>query len=190
LGKLEEAGVRFQKEEPSIVVELGDFVDAADSIDVEKQYLKKIHKLFSTLPGKKHYVLGNHCVHSLTKDEFLGGVGQEKSYYSFDAEGFHFVVLDACFRSDGEPYGRKNFTWTDANIPPAEIDWLRADLKATSLKTIVFTHQRLDVSTHHSVKNAASVRKVLENSKKVMAVFQGQITPSEPRIKPVSNAMV
>ena len=38
----------------------------------------------------------------------------------FDRGGFHFVVLDACFRSDGVPYGRKNFKWTDTKIPPAE----------------------------------------------------------------------
>jgi hypothetical protein len=58
-------------------------------------------------------------VDTLHKDEFLGTVEQEKSYYSFDRGGFHFVVLDSCFRSDGQPHGRKNFQGTDANIPAA-----------------------------------------------------------------------
>ena len=100
-------------------------------------------------------------------------MGQPKSYYSFDAGGFHFVILDSCFRSDGQPYGRKNFTWTDPNIPAAEIEWLQADLKAAESNTVVFVHQRLDVTDNHSVKNAADVRKVLEESGKVLAVFQG-----------------
>lgn len=71
------------------------------------------------------------------------GVGQKKPHYSFDVGGFHFVVLDACFNSDGQAYGRNNFKWTDANIPEKHVDWLRADLKATTGKTIVFAHQRL-----------------------------------------------
>ena len=173
IDKLQEAAEHFQDDQPDHIVELGDFIDAADSIDVEKDYLKRIHREFQALPGKKHYVLGNHCVHTLTKEEFLDGVGQDKSYYSFDAGGFHFVVLDACFRSDGQPYGRKNFQWTDPNIPAEQIEWLQADLKATNGKVIVFVHQRLDVSNNHGVKNASQVRKVLEQSGKVLAVFQG-----------------
>ena len=49
------------------------------------------------------------------------------------------------FRSDDEPYGRKNFHWTDPNISAAEVQWLRADLKKSTKKTVVFAHQRLDV---------------------------------------------
>jgi alkaline phosphatase len=37
----------------------------------------------------------------------------------------------------------------------------------------VFAHQRLDVENNHGVKNAKAVRKVLEDSGKVLAVFQG-----------------
>ena len=37
----------------------------------------------------------------------------------------------------------------------------------------MFAHQRLDVTKQHSVKNAEDVRKVLEASGKVAAVFQG-----------------
>ena len=173
LGKLSEAAKQFKKDKPEFVVELGDLIDAADSVAVEKGYLKRINKDFAALPGEKHCVLGNHCVHTLTKEEFLEGVGQKKSYYSFDAGGFHFVVLDSCFRGDGKPYGRKNFKWTDPNIPAAEVEWLKADLKKAKGQTIVFAHQRLDVSNHYGVKNAADVRKVLEESGNVLAVLQG-----------------
>lgn len=173
LAKLEEAARQFEQDKPSFLVELGDFIDAADSVDVEQSYLKTINRQFSAICKDRHHVLGNHCVDTLTKEEFLGGVEQEKSYYSFDRGGFHLVVLDSCFRSDGQPYGRKNFTWTDANIPAAEIEWLEADLKANDKPVIVFAHQRLDVSNNHGVKNNADVRKVLEASGRVLAVFQG-----------------
>jgi len=173
LRKFEEAAKRFASDDVDLVVELGDFIDAADSLETEKAYLTTITKRFAATAGQHHYVLGNHCVHTLTKPEFLEIVGQPKSYYSFDTNGYHFVVLDACFRSDGEPYGRKNFHWTDSHIPATEIEWLEADLEKTVHKTIAFIHQRLDVEGHYAVKNAADIRRVLEKSGKVLAVFQG-----------------
>lgn len=171
--KLAEAAEQFSKDRPAFLVELGDFIDAADSVEEELGYLERINRDFSAICSERHYVLGNHCVYTLTKQEFLGGVEQQKSYYSFDSGEFHFIVLDSCFRGDGEPYGRKNFEWTDPNIPTAELDWLRADLQQTAKQTVVFAHQRLDVSNHYGVKNAAAVRQVLEASAKVLAVFQG-----------------
>ncbi|NNE00028.1 MAG: alkaline phosphatase [Pirellulaceae bacterium] len=173
LGKFAEASQKFVAEQPDFVVELGDLIDAADTVETEQRYLKTINREFAAVCDDRHYVLGNHCVDTLKKEEFLGGVGQSKSYYSFDRKGFHFVVLDACFRGDGQPYGRKNFKWTDTNIPPAELEWLTADLAETDKQTIVFAHQRLDVSNHHGVKNNQAVRQILESSGKVLAVFQG-----------------
>ncbi len=171
--KFAEAATAFRDANVDFVVELGDLIDAADSVDVELGYLKTIDREFSAVCDDRHYVIGNHCVDTLTKEEFLGNVGQPSSYYGFDRGGFHFVVLDSCFRGDGQPYGRKNFTWTDANVPPAELEWLRGDLRATDKPVVVFAHQRLDVSNNHGVKNNADVRRVLEESGKVLAVFQG-----------------
>ena len=173
LTKLTEAARQFAEAKPDFVVELGDFIDAAPSVEIEQGYLEQVSKVFNTIPGPKHYVLGNHCVDTLTKDEFLSGVGKKESFYSFDAGGIHFVVLDSCFRADGKPYGRKNSAWNDANVPPPELEWLRRDLKETEKPAIVFAHQRLDEAGQHAVKNAADVRQVLESSGQVRAVFQG-----------------
>ncbi len=173
LDKLAEAAAQFQTAEVEFVAELGDLIDAADSVELEQRYLATVNRAFAAIAPQRHYVLGNHCVDTLTKQEFLGSIERERSYYSFDRGGFHFIVLDACFRHDGQPYQRRNFHWTDANIPPAELDWLQDDLRQTSLRTIVLAHQRLDVNNNHGVKNAAAVRQVLETSGKVLAVFQG-----------------
>jgi len=173
LTKFVEAAGEFQKTKPDFFVELGDFIDAAESVEAEKKYLATINNEFAALLGDKHYVLGNHCVTTLSKDEFLEGVGQSKPHYSFDAGGFHFVILDACYRTDGESYSRGNFKWTDTSIPDEKVDWLKADLKAATGKAVVFVHQRLDVKNEYGVKNADQVRQVLEESGKVLAVFQG-----------------
>jgi predicted MPP superfamily phosphohydrolase len=173
LERLEKAAAEFDAAGVDAIVELGDLVDAADSAETELAYLKAINAKFSAAKAPRHYVLGNHCVDTLTKEQFLGGVAQEKSYYSFDVKDHHFVVLDACFRADGKPYGAKNSSWDDANLAAAELEWLAADLAATKLPTLVFIHQRLDTDTKYAAKNAADARKVLEASKKVLAVFQG-----------------
>ena len=171
--KLAEAAKRFEQEKVDCLVALGDLIDSADSLDREKEQLRRIAREFAAFPGRRHYVLGNHCVSALTKPEFLEIVGQKASFYSFDLNGVHFVVLDACFRGDGQPYGRNNFQWTDSNIPAAEVEWLRADLKQTAYMAVVFVHQRLDVEPPLGIKNAPEVRKVLEESHKVLAVLQG-----------------
>lgn len=171
--KLAEAAEHFGSSELDFVVELGDFIDAADSVEQELAYLKRIDRDFSRICRKRHYVLGNHCVFTLRKQEFLAAVEQQRSYYSFDSGGFHFVVLDACFRHDGVPYGRKNFEWTDPNISAEELEWLRGDLQATSKRSVVFVHQRLDVQNAFGIKNAAEVRGVFEEAGNVLAVFQG-----------------
>ncbi len=173
LAKFSEAAIKFAALRPNFIVEIGDLIDAADSPELELEYLSQINSQFEKVSDDRHYVLGNHCVDMLTKAEFLGKVGQPDAYYSFDRRGVHFVVLDACFRSDGKSYGRKNSSWDDANIPSAEVEWLRADLMKAEGKIIVFAHQRLDGSTAHCVKNAAEIRGVFAESKKVAAVFQG-----------------
>ncbi len=173
LTKFSEAATCFRQEKPDHIIALGDVIDSAVTLDTEKGYLKQVAKEFASLPGKHHFVLGNHCVENLTKPEFLGIIGQEKSYYSFDANGYHFVILDACFNQDGASYGRKNFKRGDANIPPAEMEWLRADLHQTEHKTIVCVHQCLDMFPPSGVRDYNAVRSVLEKSGKVIGVLQG-----------------
>ncbi len=177
--KLDEAAQEFARHPLSFIVELGDLIDAADSVQTEQKYLATINRQFSSVHQQRHYVLGNHCVDTLTKTEFLDTVEQSNSFYSFDINDIHFVVLDACFRSDGQPYQRKNFTWTDANIPAHQLEWLASDLKSGTTPTVVFAHQRLDVSNSHGVKNCSQVRAVLQQSGRVAAVFQGHSHQNE-----------
>ncbi|MFT5526004.1 MAG: putative phosphodiesterase [Pirellulaceae bacterium] len=179
--KLTEAAAAFEEASLDFVVELGDLIDAAASIELELTYLKTINNIFGSIKADKHYVLGNHCVTTLNKQEFLGAVERSDSYYSFDTGETHFVVLDACFRKDGEPYGHKNFNWTDTAIPATELEWLKGDLASTKKKTVVLAHQRLDVTNQHGVKNSPDVRKILEEAGNVAAVFQGHSHANEYR---------
>lgn len=183
--KLREATERFRAFKVECVVELGDFIDAADSVDVELGYLRTIEREFAAGADDRHYVLGNHCVDTLTKAEFLGEIAQETTHKTFVRKGWRFVILDSCFRSDGVPYQRRNFDWRDANVPADQLEWLGATLESSAEPVIVFAHQRLDVADAHGVKNAAAVRRELEKSGKVRAVFQGHSHQND--LKTVAN---
>ena len=174
LGKIDEAVAAFEREQPAFVVELGDLIDQADTVELEMDWLRRMESHYSPLSMPRHYVLGNHCVTTLTKAEFATGTGASKEpHYKFEHGGATFVVLDACYREDGKPYQRKNFSWQDANIPAAELKWLESVLNSSPGPVVVFAHQRLDEDAAHAVRNAAQVRAVLEKSGKVAAVFQG-----------------
>ncbi|MBL9153118.1 MAG: metallophosphoesterase [Verrucomicrobiales bacterium] len=173
LAKLDEAVATMNRERPALVVELGDFIDQADSVEQEIEWLQTMESHFARLDMPRHYVLGNHCVGTLTKAEFARHTRATGGHASVEAGGITFLLLDACFRSDGVAYERKNFNWRDANLPPAELAWLDSELAKASGPVIVLTHQRLDGDAAHDVKNAADVRARLEKSGKVLAVFQG-----------------
>lgn len=173
LAKLDEAVEVMNREKPAFVVELGDFIDQADSVEREIEWLKTMESHFTRLTMPRHYVLGNHCVGTLTKQEFAAHTKAPGGHAAFEETGVTFLILDACFREDGTPYERKNFNWQDANLPKAELAWLEASLAKAGGPVIVFAHQRLDMDKAHSVRNAAEVRAVLEKSGKVLAVFQG-----------------
>ena len=180
LDKLSECVTLMNTQKVDFLIELGDFKDQ-DKPPVEKNtlsYLQAAEKVLKQFNGPTYHVLGNHDIDSISKIQFLKrldntNIDSNRSYYSFDSNGLRYVVLDANYRTDGTDYDHGNFDWTDANIPPKELDWLKKDLAATPGAVIVFIHQLLDGSGSVYVKNAAKVRQVLEASGKVLAVFQG-----------------
>ncbi|MBT3201422.1 MAG: hypothetical protein HN350_16095 [Phycisphaerales bacterium] len=178
--KMKECVELMNDKKVDFLVELGDFKDQGKPVSEKKtlEYLETIEKTYAAFKGPRYHVLGNHDVDSISKKQFMARVTNTKipkteTYYSFDAEGLHFVVLDANYDSKGVDYDHGKFNWTDSNIPPKELAWLKKDLAATSKPTILFVHQQLDVKRSTGVKNAPAVRKVLQDSKKVLAVFQG-----------------
>jgi len=173
LDKLREAIGVFNDQAPDFVAHLGDLIDSGSDLDQEMKNLTTVEAVLDTLACERHYVLGNHCVDGLTKDEFLEHTALDAAHYAFERGGIRFVVLDSCFRSDGEAYGRHNFEWTDPNIPADQVHWLEEALGRNDDPVIVLAHQRLDDAGQYSVRNAPEVREALEASGKVLAVFQG-----------------
>lgn len=183
-GKVQEAIDQMNREKLDFVIELGDFKDQDAVPDETKtlQYLTKIEAVLQKFDGPTYHVLGNHDMDGISKQQFLErventGISKRKSYFSYNLKGLHFVVLDGNFTKDGVAYDHGNFNWEDALVSDEQLVWLKNDLKANTFPVIVFIHQMLDDSKNakHAVKNAAVVRKVLEDSEKVLCVFQGHV---------------
>mgnify|MGYP001063138947 CR=1 FL=1 len=168
-----------------IVIELGDLVNGAFVMGGAPGDMTRIAglldeavTLLSPFYGPIHYVVGNHDLYNLSKDQFLSAVGKDETYYSFDLGGFHFVILDAEYNHPGEEDYDHVFMRVKCRIPRHEIEWLHSDLAGTTLPTIVCIHQPLDSSFDATaggppVVNNQEVRQVLSDSGVVIAVFQG-----------------
>ncbi len=181
LDKMAECVALMNDQKVDFLIELGDLKDEGHPATEEStlEYLQRIEAVFGKFKGPRYHVLGNHDVDSISKEQFLDqventGIGKERSYYSFESKGVHFVVLDADYTTNGTDYDHGNFNWRDTNIPDHELKWLKKVLAAASGPVVVFVHQQLDATDeYHFVKNGAAVRQILEKSEKVLAVFQG-----------------
>ena len=172
--------------QPAFLVELGDFVDTLAPGTDPTANLREIETLFTSFDGPTYHVLGNHDFDNLTRDQFLSavvntGIPPGRTWYSWDAGGVHCIVLDGDYTPGNyRPYDMNTpqdtfWTWVDTCVPPQELEWLRQDLRKTSLPVVVFSHQTLDRvdEQDHNIKNASAVRAVLEDSGRVLAVISG-----------------
>lgn len=158
-----------QKRNVDFIIQMGDFCFAETKN-------KGFMNIWESFKGPKHHILGNHDMDKNTKEEMLDFWNMPKTYYSYDFEDFHFVVLDANFLfQDGKyiDYKHANF-YVDSKIrtyiDEEQIEWFKADLKATKLPTIVLSHQSL----WHSVKNRSVIQKIIESeNEKVICCLSG-----------------
>jgi len=121
--------------------------------------------------GPRYHVLGNHDMDGgYTREQTVAFLGMPGRHYSFDMKGVHIMVLDGN-DPGGKSKGYKRY------ISEKQLAWISADLKATSLPTLVFSHQTLDGAM--GVENSQDVRKIFEEArtetgpKKVVTCFCG-----------------
>lgn len=161
---------------PDVLFNLGDDIED-ESRDADLARYAECQSILRTARAELLNVAGNHDTIHLTRDD-LAKVWKREGplFYSVDRGGHHLAVLHTIERKD-----------QDVRIPHAQLEWLAADLAKTSLPVIVLMHhsaseQDLDDSfwfkglAHLAlVQERAELRKILEESKKVRAVFNGHV---------------
>ncbi|MCP3930966.1 MAG: metallophosphoesterase [Bacteroidetes bacterium] len=158
--------------EVDFIIQLGDFCFAESKS-------KDFMDLWNQFEVPSYHVLGNHDMDLNSKAQAMDFWGMPDKYYSYDFKGVHFIVLDANYLyQDGKfiDYDNANF-YVDSQlrtfINDEQIEWFAADLAASKLPTIIFSHQSL---WHYQwgVKNRLIIQKHLEKHReKVICCFNG-----------------
>jgi len=148
------------------IIQLGDFCRPYD-------YNLGFLEIWNKFPGEKHHVLGNHETDGgFKREESIKFLGSPSKYYSFDKNGFHFIILDGndINSSADKASGYPRF------IGDEQRKWLIDDLKSTKYQTFIFSHQSLE---GEGIENREEIRKILEEEntssgiKKIVACFSG-----------------
>jgi calcineurin-like phosphoesterase family protein len=155
----------MQVEQPDLIIQMGDFCRPVESNRI-------ILDIWNRFQGPRYHVIGNHDMDGgFDRDQVVSFWKSVGKYYSFDLNGYHFVVLDG-----NEPNPYKKGGGYPRFITNEQLHWLEADLEKTSLPTLVFCHQGLD-NDIAGIENATKCRLVLERAnkemRKVQLVFSG-----------------
>ena len=156
---------RMNREKADFIIHLGDFCRPYAHND-------GFMAVWRSFDGPGYHVLGNHDMDGgFTREQTTAYWGMPAKYYGFDRGGFHFIILDGNDKTDPPQQGYARYIGTEQQ------QWLRRELTATELPTIIFSHQSLD--DKGGVANGADVRAILEQAnqaagrRKVIACFSG-----------------
>lgn len=174
---LEACGEAMRRFQPHAIVDLGDRInDVAAGQDRQRSTWVRRQLLGFGAPVV--HVHGNHDVVNLSKAELDDVLGKRGPYEWIDLEGLRLVLLDS-----QDP----SFDRIGGSIGSAQQEWLRDALDGGAPPALVFCHHPLDEQSlehhwyfaahpgHAFVQNRAPVRKILEGSKRVRAVFSGHM---------------
>ncbi|MDO5532473.1 metallophosphoesterase [Sutterella sp.] len=189
LAKMRQAIELFNTRKLDFAIELGDFKDCLDNGDRPGTiaFLETVESEFRRYNGPRYHVCGNHDFDLISLGDFIdhtenAGDAKGKTYYSFVKGGVKYIVLDACYNNmEGEHYSLGKLSWKIAMIPTVELEWLKKELSSGTEPVVVFTHQLLNtwdeqpqnIPNDFFMRNAADVVKVLEESRRVLAVISG-----------------
>lgn len=160
---------------PDLVVNLGDVIED-ESYEADLRNYSRFVELLHPCGSPVVHVAGNHDQENLSQDDLRRAWNHSGNlFYSRNYERLHIAVL------------RTDHTAEGVHLEPAQIEWLRQDLARTDLPSLVFCHHPLceqDVGDNRwfynqpqicRVAERRSVRELLEQSGKVLAVFNGHV---------------
>jgi len=169
---MHDADDRLQAFIDEMTAENVDFIIQVGDFCVPKPENKGFLAIWNQFAGPRYHVIGNHDTDGgFTREQTVAFWGMDSRFYSFDRSGVHFVVLDGNDKPTDHAGGYPRYIAED------QIDWLKKDVEATGLPTVVFIHQ--SVERKSGIQNGAAIRAVFEDAnrkagfRKVVACFSG-----------------
>lgn len=172
LEKIKQAYAVFEAEKCELVICLGDLIDKEASHEKEVENLKEVAKIIKGSPIKTVCLMGNHDAFAFTETEFHEIIGDCKPK-TVKAEGKTLLFLDACYFKNGNHYLPGDTDWKDTFYPHIEV--LKTQIDEATGIVYLFMHKNVDpnVREDHRLYNFHEINRILQESKKVKAVYQG-----------------
>jgi 3',5'-cyclic-AMP phosphodiesterase len=158
--------------QPDFIIELGDFGTPAEKY-------AGFFDTWNSFPGDKYHVFGNHEMDGgYSRLEAVLYRNMSNSYYSFDKNHFHFIVLDGNDPKEEKKKGYKQYIGTE------QVRWLKEELAKSNYPIVFFSHQGLTSyrsgdGEEYGVENQKQIREIFESHNihnpktKVIACFNG-----------------
>lgn len=128
---------------PAFVVELGDMVESSGMRQAKTlDQFRYIDSIFRKLEVRTEYVLGNHDLRSLSKEEVRSVLGLEDNHRFFDEGAWRFVIMDTNFDKSKDGVSRGPNRYISGFVPESEFVWLEKALD-TDRPIILISHHPL-----------------------------------------------
>ncbi len=164
---------RAKESEASFVIHCGDFCHHPGRSG-------ELLNIYRECGLPVYHCMGNHDCDFLDDYTVMERYGMPGSYYTFDQEGFRFIVLDTNYiRTDNDTFlhfsAGNYYAYPKEqlyHIPPEELLWLRQTLETSPYPCVIFSHHSLEREVN-GVKNGIEVRQVLEKDGKTVLCING-----------------
>lgn len=176
-GLVEDFVKAANSEDLDCVVDMGDRVNTYDN-NTDKRFMKELKAEFNKVSAPIHSILGNHDLHNLSRKENEEIMDSPANSYSREIGGVKMLFFNP---------GLNVMKHKGLKVRDKDIEWLKAELDASDKPCILFSHIPLDNFEEDDkealkrdgwpnlsyFERGPEIRKILEDSGKVIACFSG-----------------
>ena len=175
LKKIAEAMNAFRKASVELCICLGDLIDVGTTKEESLACIVEAMDLIRSYEIPYRLIPGNHDYTVFSAEEFSEITDCGIPPYMVETETHVLIFLDASYRSDNRRFDIAGVDWKDSNLPSFQLEYLKTVLKSTDKPCIVLLHECIDpmLCVDHRVKNAETIRSILEEAHNVSLVLQG-----------------
>jgi hypothetical protein len=164
---------------PNFIIANGDIIEGTNA-SPEKGIaeLSLVKKLFDRTTLKKYWVVGNHDLRSVNKNQFMQSLDIDYVSKSFETGNYKIIILDSNFKSDNSNIVPGKY-YTRGHVSEKQIKLLKKELENTDKRKIVFLHHpplwNVNGKSNNGFPDNAKKLQEIFSQNKVFAVFAGHI---------------
>jgi len=179
---MQQAAATINARQPDLLIAGGDLITdgfqlSAPTMELRWDAYLAMHR---AIRGEIFPVLGNHDLAAMPENDsspaadprsiYRQKLGIDRTYFSFDAVGYHFIILDSVHATD-------NKLRYEGRISHEQMEWLKRDLTRLPQSTPIVLAAHIPVLTaFYSIPRELSMsaprNKVVANNEALMSLFK------------------